>query len=361
MFGSGGGQAPQEVAFLLVPGFSMMALFSAVEPLRVANRLSGRALYSWRFLTADGAPAEASNGMTVMADAALGEVGFVPTLVVVSGFDQDKGAGKMTLAALRRLSRLGAVIGALDTGTFILAAAGLLEGHSVTMHWEAVPAFRDAFPRIEVTDELYEIDRNVFTCAGGTAALDFVLHMIAEAHGHGLATAVSEQFIYERIRDRRSHQRMQVANRLGLANPKLVRVIEAMERNIESPLDVAALVVIAGVSDRQLERLFRTHLNATPIGYYNRIRLERARELLRQTTLSVLDVALSTGFTSASCLARAYRAQFGLSPRRDRQGGATRTAVPVGHAMHRAARPAAAIDAAAPQFAVASAGIDPAG
>ena len=312
-------QKTRDFAFLLVPGFSMMALFSAVEPLRVANRLSGRTLYSWRFITCSGEPAEASNGMTVMADVALADLATSDTLVVVAGFDPERGATKTVLAALRRHARLGATIGALDTGTFVLAAAGLLDGRPATMHWEAVPAFRQAFPRLDVTDELFEVHGKLFTCAGGTAALDLVLHFIAEAHGYGLATSVSEQFIYERIRDRRSHQRMQVANRLGLANPKLVRVIEAMEQNIEDPLEISALVAISGVSDRQLERLFRAHLNTTPIGYYNRIRVARARELLQQTNLSVLDIALSTGFTSASCLARAYRAQFGLSPRRDRQ------------------------------------------
>jgi transcriptional regulator GlxA family with amidase domain len=318
MFRPYSGAEPETIGFLLIPQFSMMAFSSAVEPLRVANRLSGRALFEWRTVSADGNPVPASNGMAIAADIALPALAAIPTLIVCASFSPEAGTGRAVLAALRRLARRGATLGALDTGAFVLAAAGLLAGHRATMHWEAVPGFAEAFPDIEIGDALFEISPSCFTCAGGTAALDLMLAMIARKHGQPLAIAVSEQFIHDRIRDRSDRQRMTVPRRLGLANGKLVRVIEAMEGHIERPLETRKLAALAGVSARQLERLFRAQLKASPSEHYLGLRLERARQLLRQTELSVMEIALACGYSSASCLSRSYRSHFKVSPRNDR-------------------------------------------
>jgi AraC family carnitine catabolism transcriptional activator len=269
-------------------------------------------------VSADGAPVAASNGMAIAADVALPALASIPTLIVCASFSPEAGAGRAVLAALRRLARRGATLGALDTGAFVLAAAGLLAGHRATMHWEAVPGFAEAFPEIEIGDALFEISPSRFTCAGGTAALDLMLAMIARKHGQGLAVAVSEQFIHDRIRDRTDRQRMTVPRRLGLANGKLVRVIEAMEGHIERPLETRRLATLAGISPRQLERLFRAQLRASPSEHYLGLRLERARQLLRQTDMSVMEIALACGYSSASCLSRSYRSRFKVSPRDDR-------------------------------------------
>lgn len=318
MFEAYRGAGPEPIGFVLVPGFSMMAFLSAVEPLRVANRLAGRDLFRWQAFSPAGDPVPASNGMTMVTEA-LPPDAMPPTLIVCAGFEPQKAETKALLGLLRRAARRGVTLGALDTGTHVLAAAGLLDGQRVTMHWEAVPAFREEFPGIAVSDELFEIAGSRFTCAGGTAALDLMLHMIGLKHGHALAVAVSEQFIHDRIRDRRTHQRMQVGNRLGITNQKLIRIVETMEQNLEQPLSSEALALVAGVSSRQLERLFRSCLDQTPSGYYLRLRLSRARQLLRQTDMSVMEVAMATGFSSASCLSRAYRTGFGHSPRQDRR------------------------------------------
>lgn len=315
---------PEPIGFVLVPGFSMMAFLSAVEPLRVANRLAGRELFRWGAFSPDGEPIPASNGMTMVTQALPSGAGLPsdampPTLIVCAGFEPQKGETRALLGLLRRAARRGTALGALDTGTHVLAAAGLLEDHRVTMHWEAVAGFREEFPGITVSDELFEISGNRFTCAGGTAALDMMLHMIGLKHGHALAIAVSEQFIHDRIRDRRTHQRMQVGNRLGITNQRLIRIVETMEQNLEQPLGSEALALVAGISARQLERLFRSGLDQTPSAYYLRLRLSRARQLLRQTDMSVMEVAMATGFSSASCLSRAYRTGFGHSPRQDRR------------------------------------------
>ncbi len=189
----------------------------------------------------------------------------------------------------------------------------------MTLHWESASPFSEVFPGMTVTDELFEIDRDRFTCAGGTAAMDLMLRRIAGRHGQQLAVAVSEQFIHDRIRRHSDHQRMTACARLGIHNAKLLKVMEAMERHIEEPLPAQALATLGGVSLRQLERLFAAHVHDTPVGYYLKLRLDRARQLLQQTSMSVLAVALACGFGSAARFSRAYRARFGRPPREDRR------------------------------------------
>ncbi|MEJ1939098.1 AraC family transcriptional regulator, partial [Nostoc sp. NIES-2111] len=206
-------------------GYSMMAFLSAIEPLRVANRLSGRALFLWKAWTFDGKPAPASNGMAIDTLGALDPAQCPQTLIVVAGFGPEQAETRANLGLLRRLARQGVALGALDTGPHLLAAAGLLEGHRACMHWEAVPGFREDFPDIAVSDELFGVSPGRFTCAGGTAALDMMLHMIGLKHGQKLAVAVSEQFIHDRIRDRSSHQRMRPGARLGVTSKRLLRIV----------------------------------------------------------------------------------------------------------------------------------------
>ncbi|WP_274380558.1 GlxA family transcriptional regulator [Oleomonas cavernae] len=330
------GSGPEPIGFLLIPGFSMMAFFSAVEPLRVANRLAGRPLFSWHAFSGDGEPVEASNGMRLMVEGPVAALKGVPTLFTVAGFEPQVAATKRLLGTLRTLAREGLTLGALDTGVHLLAKAHLVDHVRVTMHWEAVSGFQEEFPEIEVSDELFEVAPGRITCAGGTAALDMMLDMIGAKHGADLAVAVSEQFIHDRIRDRRAHQRMELSSRLGVTNSRILKIVDVMERNLEAPIGNDELAAVAGVSSRQLERLFRLHLTTTPSAYYMRLRLERARQLLRQTDMSVVDIAMAAGFSSASCLSRAYRARFGRPPRQDRHelpagmGGQVDQASPAG-------------------------------
>ncbi len=304
--------------FLLLPKFSLLAFTSAVEPLRSANRLTGRPLYDWRLISGDGGAVASSGGIEVMTPVSIAEVGRLPDLFVVAGLDAQLIDDRKILSWLRRLERGGCRLGALTTGSYILARAGLLDGYRCTIHWENLAGFREDFPGIDATAEVYEIDRNRMTCAGGTAALDLMLGLIAVDHGRELATAVAEQFIHERIRDPSEPQRMGLRNRLGITNPKLLKVIEIMEGDLEEPLTRGALAARAGISTRQLERLFRKYLQRTPTRYYLELRLHRARRLLSQTALSVLDVALACGFVSASHFSKCYREFFHKTPREER-------------------------------------------
>ncbi|MDH1576396.1 MULTISPECIES: GlxA family transcriptional regulator [Pseudomonas] len=310
----------ETIAFLLVPGFSAMGFISAVEPLRVANRFGGQ-LYRWQVLSLDGSAVLASNGMSVNADAALGGCEPANTLLVVAGFEPLANVAPKLLHALRRLNHEAVVLGGIDTGAMVLAEAGLLDGYRATLHWEALEAFKERFPSLQATQELFEIDRNRITCAGGTASIDLMLHLIAQSHGSDLAVKVSEQFVLGRIRQRQDHQRLQIGARYGISNKKLVHAIGEMEKHTEPPLSTMDLAAAIKVTRRQLERLFRMHLNETPSSFYLALRLDKARQLLAQTDMTVTEVSLACGFELPSYFTRRYKLRFGKCPREERRSG----------------------------------------
>jgi transcriptional regulator GlxA family with amidase domain len=300
-------QDPHQLAFFLVPGFSMMAFAAAVEPLRVANRLAQRPLYAWRILSRDGEPVAASNGMLVVANARLEDAGAMSRLIVCAGFDPQLHDDRAVRTQLRRCAQSGLGLGAIDTGSFFLAWARLLDGYRATVHWECLESFQEQFPRIQVTAHLFEMDRNRFTCAGGTAALDMMLHIIRLEHGPALAGAISEQFIHAPIRSAHDAQRMAPAVRQGVMHPRLARAITVMESRLEEPLSCAKICAEAGVSSRQLERLFLSRLKSTPARYYLELRLQRARALLQYSDLPITRVAVACGFKSLAHFSRSYR------------------------------------------------------
>jgi len=309
--------------FILLPNFSMMAFTSAIEPLRIANRLMGRELYRWHIVAKQAGTVRASNGCVVLADQGIADIDIgpgpnVPTILVVSGIGAEHVSDRELFGWLRRADRSGAIIGGLCTGAHILARAGLLSGHRCTIHWENLPGFMEEFPDIDVAADLFEVDQKRVTCSGGTAPLDLMLHLIARKHGQELATKISEQCLLDRIRQPHDHQRMPYRVRLGIHHPKLISAIEMMEANVEEPLDQEMLARYVGLSRRQLERLFRKHLGRTPAQYYLELRLERARHLLYQTTMPIMNIAFACGFVSASHFSTCYRQMYGKTPRAER-------------------------------------------
>ncbi|WP_323120102.1 GlxA family transcriptional regulator [Burkholderia alba] len=311
---------PEDFHFLLLPGFSALGFMSALEPLRVANRFRPD-LYRWHMLSIDGAPVVASNGIALNAEASFADADAARTVFVMAGFDPLACYTRALGAWLKRCHRDGATLGGIDTGSFILAEAGLFEpSQPLTVHWEALAAFRERYPRLAATQELFEIEERRITCAGGTASIDMMLNLIGRRHGADLAATISEQFVVSRIRLRSDHQRLEIAARYGVHNRKLIQVIGAMERHMESPLSSEALACEAGITRRQLERLFSATLKDTPTHFYLRLRLERARELLQQTDMTITSVCVACGFESPSHFSRTYRARFGTSPRSDRNG-----------------------------------------
>ena len=307
------------LGFLLLPEYSMIAFTSGIEPLRMANRLSGKNLYEWSVITADGEPVKSSSGLTILADKALDTALPLDMLFVCGGVNVQNHADKSTLFWLKKLEKTQTSMGAICTGTYLLAKAGLLDNHRCTIHWENMASMREEFPNIIVSSELFEIDKNRYTCAGGVATLDLMLHLIKKQHGAELAASISEEFILERIRNQNDRQRIPLKQFLGTGQPKLIEAVTLMESNIEEPMSLDELAYHVGLSRRQLERLFQKYLQCVPTRYYLELRLKRARELLLQTSKSIVDVAFACGFVSAPHFSKCYRDMFGIAPRDERR------------------------------------------
>ncbi|MEM7207481.1 MAG: GlxA family transcriptional regulator [Pseudomonadota bacterium] len=315
--------AERKVGFFLAPSFAMLAVITAVEALRVANRISGKPLYSWHIFSKDGEPVTATNGMQLPAEASIEDIDHFPMVVVCGAHTPHHYNEPKVCQWLRSIGSQGAILGAIDTGTYLLAQAGLVKDHRCTIHWLNIPGLKADFPKLIVTTKLFEDDRGRLTCAGGSAAMDMFLHMIEQDHGTELAVAVSENFILDHIRQASHAQRMNLRERTGISNHHLLECIELMEANIEQPLMPSELANAIGISKRQLERLFQRYLGCTPSGYYTELRLIEGRRLLIQTSLKITDIALACGFPSPGYFSNRYRSMFGYSPRDERNSTGT--------------------------------------
>jgi transcriptional regulator GlxA family with amidase domain len=318
------GDRPRRFVFVLLDRFTLIAFASAVETLRIANRMSGRKLYDWRVIGEGGKSVSCSAGIAFALDGDLDEVTRDDTILLCGGLDVAQATTKRLLNWLRREARHGAPVGGLCTASYALARAGLLDGRRATIHWENHDGFLEDFPEVDLTKSVFVMDGNRYTTAGGTASIDLMLKVIADEHGEELAGAVADQLIYTSIRTDQDTQRLSVPTRIGVRHPRLSRVIQMMEANIEDPISPAILARDVGLSTRQLERLFRRYLGRSPKRYYMELRLGKARNLLLQTDMSVINVALACGFTSPSHFSKCYRAQYGVTPYRERGAQGTR-------------------------------------
>jgi transcriptional regulator GlxA family with amidase domain len=311
---------PRSIGFLLLDNFTLISLASAVEPLRMANQLSGKELYRWHTLTQSGQPVCASDGLQITPDAGLSNAPVLDAVIVCGGVDIQHSVTREHLHWLQVQARHGRQMGAVCTGSWALAKAGLLDGYDCSVHWEFLAAMQEAFPRAAVTTRLFSIDRNRSTSSGGTAPMDMMLHLIGREHGRELAAGISEMFIYERIRNEQDHQRVPLKHMLGTNQPKLQEIVALMEANLEEPIDLDQLALYVDVSRRQLERLFQKYLHCSPSRYYLKLRLIRARQLLKQTSMSIIEVASVCGFVSTPHFSKCYREYFGIPPRDERSG-----------------------------------------
>ncbi len=305
--------------FLVMPGFSLIAFAAAIDTLRLANRVNGSELYTWETITPADEPVKASNGLEVKPDRKLSEIKKIETLFVCSGTKVRDAWTDSIGKWLRQQDREDVIIGSLCTGTYILAKAGLLNGYRCTIHWENIASTREEFPQLNITDDVYEIDRNRYTCAGGTTAIDMMHHVLSLHHGRQLAASVSEEFLIDHVRSMTDRQRIPLRQQIGTSQPKLTEAVMLMESNIEDPLTPDELSSLVKISRRQLERLFRSYLNCTPTQYYLGLRLRNARRLLLQTDKAIIDISLVCGFSSAPHFSKCYRDMFGLPPRDERR------------------------------------------
>jgi AraC family carnitine catabolism transcriptional activator len=303
----------RDVAFLLIPKFSMIALYGALEPLRVANRFAGP-IFSWRFISVDGEPVAASNGIPVSVSGGLAEIGKPDMFVVSASYEPERGISRPLRSAIRSLARRRVVLAGIDTGPFLLADAGVLEDHRATCHWESLPGFRESYPNVAAEQSLFVADRDRMTCAGGAAAIDMMLDWIERLLGRSLAVRVADQLVHFRSMEQPTQARLPAATRYDTRDPRLVRMITAMEDQCEDPLDAETIASVAGISVRQMERLFRDRLGERPMGFYLKLRLEKAERLLTYSSMSVRDVGLACGFSSLPLFSRSFRARFGKPP-----------------------------------------------
>ncbi|NDV99220.1 GlxA family transcriptional regulator [Salipiger sp. PrR002] len=311
-------QKPRRFTFVLLEQFTLLSFSAAIEALRIANRMSGQTLYEWTLAGADGDTVRCSAGPEFKVAPELPELGRDDTIMVCGGIDVHLATSRKLLNWLRREARRCQAVGGLCTASWTLAKAGLLDGKRATIHWENHDGFAEEFEEVELSKRIYVIDGNRMTAAGGTASIDLMLKIIADGHGADLANAVADQIIYSSIRTDQDSQRLSVPTRIGVRHPKLSQVIHRMEANIEEPISPAVLAKEVGMSTRQLERLFRRYLNRSPKRYYMELRLQKARNLLMQTDMSVINVALACGFASPSHFSKCYRAHYQTTPYRER-------------------------------------------
>ncbi len=311
--------------FFLIPDFTMIAFATALDPLRSANRMLGYEAYSWRLASFDGKPVRASNGVECAVTTSLEDERRMmsgperPSMAIVcSGLEVEKYQNRSVFAWLREVYNRGVTLGGLCTGAHILAAAGLLSNKRCAIHWENLPGFSETFPKVNVFADLFEIDQNIHTCAGGTAALDMMLKLIGDDFDENLVNRVCEQVLTDRVRNPTDRQRLPLRARLGVQNSKILTIIELMEANLSEPLSLIEIADNVDLSRRQIERLFRSEMGRSPARYYLEIRLDRARHLLIQSTMPVVEVAIACGFVSASHFSKCYRELYARSPQQER-------------------------------------------
>ncbi len=318
------GRRPRRFVFLLLKNFSMLPFAGALESLRIANRELGEEAYVWMLVGEGGGKVACSNGTEFVLDSDLPETRRDDTILVCGGIDVARASSRPVISWLRREARRGAAIGGFCTAAHTLAMAGLLDGRRATIHWENQDSFAEEFGEVTLTRSVFAIDGNRMTAAGGTASIDLMLKLIADDHGEDLANTVADQLIYSSIRTDQDAQRLSVPARIGVRHPKLSAVIRMMENNMEEPISPSVLAREVGLSTRQLERLFRRYLDRSPKRYYMELRLQKARNLLMQTDMSVINVALACGFTSPSHFSKCYRAHYDITPYRERGARAGR-------------------------------------
>ncbi|WP_333685014.1 GlxA family transcriptional regulator [Pontibaca methylaminivorans] len=304
----------QHFVFLLVENHTHLTLACAIEPLRIANMISGKPLYTWSYASEDGISATASNGSVTLVEHRFNALPKCDRLFVIPGLGMTRFITPTLLSCLRKAHNTGIRVGALCSGAWILAEAGFLNDMRAAIHWEYHDAFAERFPDVVLVRSVFVADEKHVTASGGTATADLMLHLIDQDHGYDLSVAVSDMMVYAGAREASVEQRISLQSRFGMRNPHVARAIEIMRGALEEPVSPAAIAQDLGISVRQLERLFGRYFNTSPGRYYMELRLDRARHLLLQTEMSISEIAVASGFQSLGHFSRLYRKSFGTTP-----------------------------------------------
>ncbi len=288
----------------------------------MANRISGQDFYSWRTIGETGEDVIASDGLSVNAEYSIDDPDVfsdLDVIIVCGGRRVDQSTTEPVLRWLKKANKQGIALGSICTGSYVLARAGLLDGYRCSVHWENMASLTDTFPKVAVSRSVYTIDRNRYTCSGGTAPVDMMLFLVRCQLGSVVSAGVAEQFVYERVRKSSDHQRVPLRHTIGNQSEKLIVAVELMEANIREPISQSELAAYVNLSRRQLQRLFKRYLMCGPSRHYLKIRLARARELLHQTNLNLVEISSRTGFVSSSHFSKSYKEVYGYSPSAERR------------------------------------------
>ncbi len=304
---------PYKVGFLLLEGFALMSYASAVEPLRAANLLLPQA-YNIQHLSLNTAQVRSSGQALIKTIPIESCTDAFDLVLVLAGGDPFKMQHAQLTKWLRQKARQGVHIGGVSGGPVVLALADLMKGRRMTLHWEHSKVLSESNPELIVERSLYVIDRDRLTCAGGTAALDMMHALITAHHGAEFARKVSDWFLHTNIRVASEPQRSGRAERYGTNNASVLTVIEMMRDNIAEPLALSQLADRAGLGVRQLNRLFKNCLSMSTINFYRDLRLDRAHKLLSQSSLSITDIAVATGFVSSAHFSNSFKRKYNESP-----------------------------------------------
>ncbi|WP_221739977.1 GlxA family transcriptional regulator [Stutzerimonas xanthomarina] len=311
--------------FLIVifPYFNAAATTAFVDPFRAANYLSGKTCFHWEFASLEGGLVRASNGMDLSTQSLGGLRDESWDLVVVScSWTPEKFSTPQFLSLLRNWANKGCMLGALDTGTFLLAEAGLLNGKRATGHYEHIDALIELYPEVDIVEDLYVFDQNRITCCGGAAGTDVALQLIRNMHGETLANEAARYVFHPEFRPGSTRQNPEDHQPMGHTIPiAMTQAIKLMETHLEDVISIPDISERVGISQRQLDRLFRQIAHKTPALYYRDIRLDRARGLVTQTSMPLTKVGVASGFPNQSHFCRAYRERFGITPSQDRHEG----------------------------------------
>lgn len=316
------------VTFVIVPRFNMATLITMIEPLRIANYLAPHPLFQWDILAADGPEIGASNGLGITAQPLADRNRRGEMVFVLASWGAEDYANRDLLAWLRRQARDGARLCAVELGCYLLARAGLLSAGTLTTHWSWAPGFQERFPEIALTEQLFRPDEPVMSCAGGLAGADMMLHLIAQSHGPRMAGEIADQMLHQPVRPAHAPQRRALDLGTETFAPMLRAAITLIEQSIAEPLPVPEVAARLGISQRQLERLFRRQLGCSVVQFGTLVRLQHARVLLIATKLSVREIATATGFNALSHFTSAFRKCFGRRPGEYRQSWPPTAATP---------------------------------
>lgn len=311
----------RQIGFILTDGFSMIAFSNAIEVFRMANYASGSTLYQLAVSGSGEGQTVASNGISVGHNSQIADLQHCHLILVCGGADLKK-LQHHTLwlkPHLLKFSQKNIDLGGICTGAFLLAGTGLLDKHDASIHWENMLAARETFPNVRFNHNLYTIDRQRYTCSGGTASLDLCLRIIRQHHSRALAESIAEQFTLSSLRTAEEYRHKPLVHPQGSSHSYIIEAVVLMEQNLEDPLPISQVAALLNVSVRQLERGFKQYFQKSPQLYYTELRLQHAHRLICQTGKPIIDIALACGFSNPSNFSKAYRSHFRHTPSQARK------------------------------------------